>query len=91
MSYDISDPKRWRKVYKIMRGYGQHVQYSVFLCQLTEADEAQLKGMLRDIIHNVQDQVLFAHLGSVQSKAAERVMTSIGRELIPLDLKDLVF
>jgi CRISPR-associated protein Cas2 len=26
VAYDIRDPKRWRKVYKIVRGAGQAVQ-----------------------------------------------------------------
>ena len=91
VSYDISDQKRWRKVYKIVRGYGKHIQYSVFLCQLTERDEAELKEFLRDVIHHAHDQVIFARLGTVQSNAVERNVTSIGRDLVPLDLKDLVF
>lgn len=91
VSYDISDPKRWRNVYKIVRGYGTHIQYSVFLCQLTDQDEAQLKQLLLDVIHHSADQVIFARLGSVQSKAVERNMTCIGRDFVPLDLKGLIF
>ncbi|MCL6626772.1 MAG: CRISPR-associated endonuclease Cas2 [Alicyclobacillus shizuokensis] len=91
VSYDIGDPKRWRRVYKIMRGYGTHVQYSVFLCQLTEQDEVELRQLLLDVIHQTQDQVLFARLGSVQANAVKRNMAWIGRDLVPLDLKGLVF
>ena len=36
-TYDICEDKRLAKVYKIMRGYGDHLQYSVFECQLTQA------------------------------------------------------
>ncbi|MDQ0189867.1 CRISPR-associated endonuclease Cas2 [Alicyclobacillus cycloheptanicus] len=91
VSYDISDQKRWRKVYKIVRGYGMHVQYSVFLCQLTDQDEAELKQLLLDVIHQSVDQVIFARLGTVQSNAAERNMSFIGRDFIPLDLRGFVF
>ena len=38
VSYDICDDKRLRKVFQTMRGYGDHLQYSVFQCQLTAAD-----------------------------------------------------
>lgn len=79
VSYDISDQKRWRRVYKIVRGYGMHVQYSVFLCQLTDQDEAELKQLLLDVIHQSMDQVIFARIGTVQAKAAERNMSCIGR------------
>lgn len=33
--YDICDDKRLRKVFRTMRGFGDHLQYSVFECQLT--------------------------------------------------------
>ncbi len=91
VSYDISDAKRWRKVYKIVRGYGTHVQYSVFLCQLTAQDEVELQQLLLDVIHQSMDQVIFARLGTVQSRAAERNVTCIGRDFVPLDLKGLIF
>ena len=35
--YDISDDKRLRKVFKTMRGYGDHLQYSVFECHSRRA------------------------------------------------------
>lgn len=41
---DISDEKRLRKVFQAMRGYGDHLQYSVFECQLTAVD---LAGVLQ--------------------------------------------
>ena len=36
--YDISDDKRLRKVFKLMRGFGDHLQFSVFECQFTASD-----------------------------------------------------
>jgi CRISPR-associated endonuclease Cas2 len=30
VTYDICDPKRLRKVFKLCKGYGIHLQYSVF-------------------------------------------------------------
>lgn len=91
VSYDISDQKRWRKVYKIVRGFGSHVQYSVFLCQLTAQDEVQLQQMLMDVIHRTQDQVMFVRLGTVASKAVERNVSCIGRDFVPLDIKRLIY
>ncbi|MBX6353560.1 MAG: CRISPR-associated endonuclease Cas2 [Thermoflavifilum sp.] len=91
VSYDVSDPKRWRRVYKIMRGHGTHVQYSVFLCQLTEQDEVALRCSLAEVIHPSVDQVLFARLGPVDSNRLEKTITCIGRDFAPLDLKGLVF
>ncbi|SDX03454.1 CRISPR-associated protein Cas2 [Alicyclobacillus hesperidum] len=91
VSYDITDAKRWRRAYKIIRGYGKHVQYSVFLCQLTDMEEVQLREALYDVIHKELDQVLFVRIGHVESNALQRNITIIGREFVPLDLKRLIF
>jgi CRISPR-associated endonuclease Cas2 len=33
--YDVADDKRLRKVFKTMRDFGDHLQYSIFECQFT--------------------------------------------------------
>ena len=44
--YDITDPKRWRKVYKKMHGYGRRLQYSIFRCRLTKIEIEKLRWEL---------------------------------------------
>ena len=44
--YDIADPKRLRKVYQLVRAYGERLQYSVFRCVLSELQRAQLERSL---------------------------------------------
>ena len=61
--YDICDPVRLRRVHKTMRDYGEGIQLSVFLCQLTDSDRAQLERRLLDVIQQREDQVLFVKLG----------------------------
>jgi CRISPR-associated protein Cas2 len=77
VSYDIADDKRLRLVFKTMRAYGDHLQFSVFECQLTPADLARLKGELSNIINHAEDQVLFVYLGPVEGRG-ERVITALG-------------
>jgi CRISPR-associated protein Cas2 len=36
--YDITDDRRLRKVFKLMRGFGDHLPYSIFECQFTASD-----------------------------------------------------
>lgn len=91
VSYDISDQKRWRKVFKLMKGYGEHVQYSVFICQLTELQKAKLQASLEDIIHLKNDQVMFVHIGPVKDGQLSKKISTIGKEFVPLDLKRLIF
>ena len=33
--YDIADEKRLTRIYRLMKGRGLHIQYSVFYCVLT--------------------------------------------------------
>ncbi|PLR76545.1 CRISPR-associated endonuclease Cas2 [Bacillus sp. V3-13] len=91
VSYDISDAKRWRKIFKIMKGFGEHVQYSVFICQLTEMQEADLKSKLADIVHHRQDQVMFVHIGPVTRDQLDKKISTVGRDYFPRDLSKLIY
>ncbi len=79
--YDISDPRRLRLVYKTMRGYGDHLQYSVFRCVLSDLQMANLEDSLSRTINHDEDQVLLIHLGSAESKRSWRSRT-LGRPLV---------
>lgn len=78
VTYDISDPKRLRLVHKTMLGFGDHVQLSVFRCELNHRELVELRSRLSEIIHSDEDQVLFASLGPVEGRARDAV-TSLGR------------
>jgi CRISPR-associated protein Cas2 len=84
VTYDISDPKRLRRVYRLMLGYGEHLQLSVFQCELSARELVELRRELGAIIHHDQDQVLFANLGPAEGRAAERI-DSLGRPYIDLE------
>lgn len=89
--YDISDQKRWSKVYKTMKGNGEHVQYSVFICQLTGLQEAKLKAKLDEVIHHNEDQVMFVDIGTVGNKQLDKKISTIGRDYMPRDLTRLIY
>ena len=82
--YDISDDKRLRRVFQVMRGYGDHLQYSVFECQLTAMDLARCRNELGLIINHKEDQVLFVSLGPAEGRG-ERVITALGKAYTALD------
>lgn len=48
--YDISEPKRWRKVFKLLHGYGRHLQYSIFRCRLTVRGQEKLRWELEQLL-----------------------------------------
>lgn len=68
VTYDICDDKRLRAVFKAMRAYGDHVQYSVFRCSLTKTEMTEMTAKLSGLIHHHVDQVLVFHLGSLPEK-----------------------
>lgn len=82
--YDISNDLRLRKVHKTMRGFGDHLQYSVFECQLTRTDLARCRHLLSEIMNHREDQVLFVDLGAVEGRG-DRVISALGRPYSPLD------
>src|SRR5262249_20089391 len=82
--YDICDDKRLRKVFQTMRNYGDHLQYSVFECQLTATDLAQCRSALAAIIHHDEDQVLFVSLGPAEGRG-DRVITALGKPYTVID------
>ena len=82
--YDICDDKRLRRVFKVMRGYGDHLQYSVFECQLTGMDLVRLRTELAEIIHHHEDQVLFVNLGPAEGRG-DRVITALGKPYSAVD------
>ncbi|MCC6996722.1 MAG: CRISPR-associated endonuclease Cas2 [Deltaproteobacteria bacterium] len=71
--YDIRDKKRLRLVHRKMRGYGVRVQYSVFRCDLSAREKAQLISELGDIIDHQADQVLLVNLGPAEGRGDEVV------------------
>jgi CRISPR-associated protein Cas2 len=82
--YDISDDKRLRKTFKVMRGYGDHLQFSIFECQLTATDLVRLRAELGRVIHHDDDQVLFVDLGPAEGRG-DRVITALGKPYTSLD------
>lgn len=82
--YDISNDLRLRRVHKTMRGFGDHLQYSVFECQLTRTDLARCRHLLSEIINHREDQVLFVELGPSEGRG-DRVITAVGRPYSPFD------
>jgi len=64
IAYDISDPKRLRQVYRTMRGYGDPLQYSVFICNLSGKEKVLMLTHLEDIINHVEDRIMVVDLGN---------------------------
>lgn len=76
--YDICDDKRLRAVFKAMRDFGDHLQYSIFECQFTASELIRCRETLRRLIHHAEDQVLFVCLGPSAGRG-DRVISALGK------------
>ena len=86
--YDIADQKRWRKVFRLMEGYGEWLQLSVFQCRLSRKRHAELVSMLDGIIHRSQDHVVTLDIGPAE-QAPPRVV-SLGKEFRALRREPII-
>ena len=58
IAYDIADPKRWRKVFRLLKSYGAPVQLSVFECRISNSQRQKLWSSMQHIVHSDEDKVL---------------------------------
>lgn len=77
VTYDIADPKRWRKVFKALKGYGQWMQLSVFQCRLTAKRRTEMAARLEGLIQPSEDHVLMLDLGPAEK--ADVHVESLGK------------
>lgn len=84
VTYDVADDKRLRRVFKTCRNYGDHIQFSVFECDLDPAETAKLEAELNQLINADEDQVLFISLGPAEGRG-DRVIRSLGQPYVKMD------
>lgn len=77
VTYDIGDEKRWRAVFKLMHGFGEWMQLSVFQCRLTRSRHVELINRLTTTILATEDHVLVVDLGPAEN--VEPRIQSLGK------------
>lgn len=82
VAYDIADPKRWRRVFRTMKGYGEWLQLSVFQCRMSKRRQAELIAALDEVINHRADHVLMLDFGPAD-QASPRI-TSLGKGFEPV-------
>lgn len=88
--YDIADDKRLRRVFKTCKNFGDHLQFSIFECDLNPSEKVQMESALKDIIDHTQDQVLFVTLGPAAGRG-DRVISALGIPYISMDAPCYVY
>jgi CRISPR-associated protein Cas2 len=77
VTYDIADEKRWRAIFKLMHGYGEWLQLSVFQCRLTRSRHIELTQQLSVTMSATDDHVMIIDVGVAES--VEPKVQSIGK------------
>lgn len=72
--YDIRDSKRLRHIHKVLKGYGEAWQFSVFFCVLRDIDRVRLQIDLEGQMNLKEDQVVILDLGPNEKEAREAVV-----------------
>jgi CRISPR-associated protein Cas2 len=86
VAYDISDPKRLKRVATACEDFGVRKQYSVFLCRLSATDFGRLRSRLYELINLQEDQVLFI---PICGKCVSQI-EAMGRPTEAYDARDVV-
>lgn len=81
VAYDIADNRRRLKVMKLLEGYGQHTQESVFECDLEARDYRQMMQRLGKLISQRADSVRCYHLCAADVQRIEQMGVGLPVEL----------
>jgi len=81
-TYDISDDKRRKAAFDALLDQGDHVQYSVFLCELTATERIELEARLTAKLNHAQDQLLILDLGPTH-RLPETFIRAVGKPYDP--------
>lgn len=89
VTYDIADDRRWRSIFKLMHGYGEWLQLSVFQCRLTRARMVDLQARLTDAMHHGEDHVMIIDVGPAEG-VSPRVQSLGKRRYDPVERSAIV-
>jgi CRISPR-associated protein Cas2 len=65
IAYDIADPKRLRRICKSMEAYGDRLQYSVFVSDLSPSELVHARAEVEAAMLMTEDSVVIVDLGEV--------------------------
>jgi len=82
VTYDVADDRRRDLVFRLLEDNGDHVQYSVFYCELNESERVVMEASLKEVINHADDQVLILDLGQ-GTAPLESALRTLGKNYVP--------
>ena len=65
VAYDIRDDRRLRSIAVCMEGYGERIQYSVFVADLSDREKYLMRSDIESRMKHTEDSVMIIDLGAV--------------------------
>lgn len=88
VAYDIANQARLQRIRLVLEAFGDRIQYSVFLCDLSIAERHDLERRCGAIMNAGEDSIMQIDLGPVAS--AVTVRTFGRRKSLPSSNKPLI-
>ncbi|MHB1537128.1 MAG: CRISPR-associated endonuclease Cas2 [Solirubrobacteraceae bacterium] len=85
VAYDIRHRARLRRVHRVATDYGEPLQYSVFVCDLTAVELISLREKLLTEMKTSEDSVSIFDLGAPASRGVECIEFLGVRRSLPDD------
>jgi CRISPR-associated protein Cas2 len=85
LAYDIREPRRLRRVHRVAKDFGEPLQYSLFVCDLTRVELSRLKGSLLEEMKTTEDSVSIFDLGPPSSRGVQCIEIIGRRRDLPTD------
>lgn len=82
VAYDIADQKRWRRIFRTMKGYGEWLQLSVFQCRMSRKRKAELIEALTELIDHREDHLVMLDFGPADQ--VDPRVVSLGKKFDPV-------
>ena len=82
VAYDVSDATRLRRTHNKLKRFGDALQYSVFLCDLSHKELVIMKTALTELINHHEDRVVIIDIGPADGRGATAMQT-LGRQVTP--------
>ncbi|HII82300.1 MAG TPA: CRISPR-associated endonuclease Cas2 [Ferroplasma sp.] len=86
IAYDITDNKRLNKVHNYLLGYGTHLQYSIFICELSATEREILITDIYALIKPSEDSIIIYNAG----KNVNKNLLTLGIKKKPHDRKAVI-
>lgn len=76
--YDIRDPRRLRDTHRVVSAYGEFLQYSLYVCDLSGSERIRMMDRLRDVVDRRVDSVVVFDLRLTAPGTSAHIVAALG-------------